>query len=39
LIYMQRVCEPQGILQKTQFLMQGYFVKHFVFKGHPLPKE
>jgi hypothetical protein len=37
---MQGVCGAQGILQKKQFLMQGYFVKHFIiFKAHPLPKE
>jgi hypothetical protein len=34
------VCGAQDILQKEQYLMQGYFVKHFVFfKAHPLPKE
>jgi hypothetical protein len=27
-------------LQKEQYLMQGYFVKHFIFfKAHPLSKE
>jgi hypothetical protein len=31
--------ELRIFLQKKQFLMQGYFVKHFiVFKVHPLPK-
>jgi hypothetical protein len=34
------VCGAQDILQKEQYLMQGYFVKHFMFfKAHPLPKE
>jgi hypothetical protein len=34
------VCGAQDILQKEQYLMQGYFVKHFTFfKAHPLPKE
>jgi hypothetical protein len=37
---MQGVCGSQDILQKYQYLMQGYFVKHFIFfKVHPLPKE
>jgi hypothetical protein len=37
---MHGMCGPQDILQKQQFLMQGCFVKHFVFfKAHPLPKE
>jgi hypothetical protein len=37
---MQGVCGAQDILQKKQYLMQGYFVKHFIFfKAHPLPKE
>jgi hypothetical protein len=34
------VCGAQDILQKEQYLMQGYFVKHFIFfKARPLPKE
>jgi hypothetical protein len=37
---MHGVCGAQDILQKEQYLMQGYFVKHFLFfKAHPLPKE
>jgi hypothetical protein len=37
---MHGICGAQDILQKEQYLMQGYFVKHFVFfKAHPLPKE
>jgi hypothetical protein len=37
---MDGVCGAQDILQKEQYLMQGYFVKHFVFlKALPLPKE
>jgi hypothetical protein len=37
---MHGICGAQDILQKKQYLMQGYFVKHFVFfKAHPLPKE
>jgi hypothetical protein len=37
---MHGVCEAQDILQKEQYLMQGYFIKHFIFfKAHPLPKE
>jgi hypothetical protein len=33
-------CGAQDILQKKQYLMQGYFVKFFIFfKAHPLPKE
>jgi hypothetical protein len=37
---MHGVCGAQDILQKEQYLMQGYFVKHFIiFKAHPLPKE
>jgi hypothetical protein len=28
---MHGVCGAQDILQKQQYLMQGYFVKHFVF--------
>jgi hypothetical protein len=37
---MHGACEAQGILQKKQFLMQAYFVKHFIiFKAHPLPRE
>jgi hypothetical protein len=37
---MHGICEAQDILQKEQYLMQGYFVKYFVFfKVHPLPKE
>jgi hypothetical protein len=32
--------ELRIFLQKKQFLMQGYFAKHFIiFKAHPLPKE
>jgi hypothetical protein len=34
------ICGAQDILQKEQYLIQGYFVKHFIyFKAHPLPKE
>jgi hypothetical protein len=34
---MHGICGAQGILKKEQYLMQGYFVKHFVFsKTHPL---
>jgi hypothetical protein len=37
---MHGVCGAQDILQKGQYLMQGYFVKHFIFfKAHPLPKK
>jgi hypothetical protein len=37
---MHGICGAQDILQKEQYLMQGYFVKHFIFfKAHPLPKE
>jgi hypothetical protein len=37
---MHGVCGAQHILQKEQYLMQGYFVKHFIFfKAHPLSKE
>jgi hypothetical protein len=37
---MHGVCGAHDILQKKQYLMQGYFVKHFIFfKAHPLPKE
>jgi hypothetical protein len=37
---MHGVCGAQDILQKKQYLMQGYFVKHFIFfKAHPLLKE
>jgi hypothetical protein len=37
---MHGICGAQDILQKQQYFMQGYFVKHFVFcKAHPLPKE
>jgi hypothetical protein len=37
---MQGACGAQDILQKKQFLMEGYFVKHFIiFKEHPLPTE
>jgi hypothetical protein len=37
---MHGVCGAQDILQKEQYLMQGYFVKYFIFfKAHPLPKE
>jgi hypothetical protein len=37
---MHGVCGAQDILQKEQYLMQGYFVKHlYFFKAHPLPKE
>jgi hypothetical protein len=37
---MHEICGAQDILQKEQYLMQGYFVKHFIFfKVHPLPKE
>jgi hypothetical protein len=32
------VCGAQGILQKNQILMQGYFIKYFIFKVRPLPK-
>jgi hypothetical protein len=28
---MHRICGAQDILQTEQYLMQGYFVKHFVF--------
>jgi hypothetical protein len=32
--------ELKIFLQKKQFLMKGYFVKHFIFlKAHPLPEE
>jgi hypothetical protein len=37
---MHGICGAQDILQKEQYLMQGYFVKHFIFfKAHPLPNE
>jgi hypothetical protein len=37
---MHGICGAQDILQKKQYFMQVYFVKHFVFcKVHPLPKE
>jgi hypothetical protein len=37
---MHGICGAQDILQKEQYLMQGYFVKHFIFfKAHPLPKD
>jgi hypothetical protein len=37
---MHGIYGAQDILQKGQYLMQGYFVKHFIFfKAHPLPKE
>jgi hypothetical protein len=37
---MHGICGAHDILQKEQYLMQGYFVKHFVFfKAHPLAKE
>jgi hypothetical protein len=37
---MDGICGAHNILQKYQCMMQGYFVKHFVFfKAHPLPKE
>jgi hypothetical protein len=37
---MHGICAAQDILQKEQYFMQGYFVKHFIFsKAHPLPKE
>jgi hypothetical protein len=37
---MHGVCGAQDILQKEQYLMHGYFVKHFIFfKAHSLPKE
>jgi hypothetical protein len=37
---MHGIFGAQGILQKQQYLMQGYFVKDFVFfKAHPLPME
>jgi hypothetical protein len=37
---MHGICGAQVILQKQQYFMQSYFVKHFVFcKAHPLPKE
>jgi hypothetical protein len=37
---MLEVCGAQDILQKEQYLMQGYFVKHFIFfKAHPLRNE
>jgi hypothetical protein len=37
---MHGVCGAQNISAEKQFLMQGYFVKHFnFFKTHPLPKE
>jgi hypothetical protein len=28
-----------GYFAEKAILMQGYFVKHFIFKTHPLPKE
>jgi hypothetical protein len=37
---MHGVCGAQDILQKEQYLMQGYFIKEIIFfKAHPLPKE
>jgi hypothetical protein len=38
---MHGVCGAHDIFaRKSKFLMQGYFVKHFIFfKAHPLPKE
>jgi hypothetical protein len=37
---MHGVCGAQDILQKEKYLIQGYFVKHFIFfKAHHLPKE
>jgi hypothetical protein len=37
---MHGLCGAQDILLKEQYLMQGYFVKHFIFfKAHPLQKE
>jgi hypothetical protein len=36
---MHGVCGPLGIFAKNVLLMLGYFVKHFIFKVHPLPKE
>jgi hypothetical protein len=37
---MHGICGTKDILQKEQYLMQGYFVKHFIFfKAHPLLKE
>jgi hypothetical protein len=37
---MHGICGAQDILQKEQYLIQGYFIKHFIFfKAHPLPKE
>ena len=37
---MHGVCGAQDILQKEQYLMQGYFVKHFIFfKAHPLQRS
>jgi hypothetical protein len=37
---MHGIFGAQDILQKQQYLMQGCFVKHFVFcKAHPLQKE
>jgi hypothetical protein len=36
---MHGVCGAQGIFEENAFLMQVYFVKHFIFKVHPLSKE
>jgi hypothetical protein len=37
---MHGIYGAQDILQKEQYLMQGYFVKHFIlFKVCPLQKE
>jgi hypothetical protein len=37
---MHGVCVAQDIFSEKQFLMQGYFAKHFIFfKAHHLPKE
>jgi hypothetical protein len=37
---MHGVCGAHDILHKEQYLMQGYFVKHFIFfKAHPFPKQ
>jgi hypothetical protein len=37
---MHGICGAHDILQKQQYLIQGCFVKHFVFfKAHPLPNE
>jgi hypothetical protein len=37
---MHGLCGALDILQKEQYLMQGCFVKHFIFfKAHPLPRS